>query len=301
MPTGIRRSSASSGNRPREGLSPTIPLQAAGIRIEPPPSLAWAIGTTPAATNAPEPEDEAPAVGSVSHGLRTGPSRGCSADALNPNSDSCVLPTDVGPVARNTRVNSPSATAFWGVHASVPRIVGWPATSTLSLTNVGTPLKKPLPAVAVAADRACSNAAYAKALRAGSTASVRAMAASMTSALPTEPARMASARPTASRSPRASSPKACTRRMAPTLAAGAFRLGLAHLEANEPRHRHTGLVEQRLDRLLVIGHRRLLEQHGVLEEAVQPALDDLGQRLLRLALGLRGLLGEAPLACSTVF
>ena len=26
----------------------------------------------------------------------------------------------------------------------MPRIVGWPATSTLSLTNVGTPLKKPL-------------------------------------------------------------------------------------------------------------------------------------------------------------
>lgn len=76
MPTGIRRSSGSSGNRPRDGLSPTRPLQEAGMRIEPPPSLAWAMGTTPAATNAPEPEDEAPAVWSVSHGLRTGPSRG---------------------------------------------------------------------------------------------------------------------------------------------------------------------------------------------------------------------------------
>ncbi|CKV30106.1 Uncharacterised protein [Mycobacterium tuberculosis] len=62
MPTGNLRYSGSSGNRPRDGLSPTNPLQAAGIRIEPPPSLACAIGTTPAATKAPDPDEEAPAV-----------------------------------------------------------------------------------------------------------------------------------------------------------------------------------------------------------------------------------------------
>lgn len=62
MFTGIRRIGPSSGSRPRDGLSPTSPLQAAGMRIEPPPSLACAIGTTPAATNAPEPDDDAPAV-----------------------------------------------------------------------------------------------------------------------------------------------------------------------------------------------------------------------------------------------
>jgi hypothetical protein len=48
--------------RPRVGFKPTNPLQEAGIRMEPPPSLACAIGTTPAATNAPEPDDDAPAV-----------------------------------------------------------------------------------------------------------------------------------------------------------------------------------------------------------------------------------------------
>ena len=42
--------------------TPSTPQQAAGIRIEPPPSLAWAMGTTPAATKAPEPDEEAPAV-----------------------------------------------------------------------------------------------------------------------------------------------------------------------------------------------------------------------------------------------
>jgi hypothetical protein len=41
--------------RPREGLRPTNPQQAAGMRVEPPPSLAPAIGTTPAATAAAEP------------------------------------------------------------------------------------------------------------------------------------------------------------------------------------------------------------------------------------------------------
>ena len=52
----------SSGNRPRDGFSPTSPLHDAGIRIDPPPSLACAIGTTPAATNAPDPDDDAAAV-----------------------------------------------------------------------------------------------------------------------------------------------------------------------------------------------------------------------------------------------
>src|SRR5271167_3611876 len=158
MLTGIRLSSGSSGNRPRDGLRPTIPLQAAGIRIEPPPSLAWAIGTAPAATNAPEPDDDAPAVCSVFHGLRTGLSRGCSAEALKPYSDIRVLPNDVIPVARYIRAKSPSISAGRGDHASVPRIVGSPATSTLSLMNVGTPLKKPARAGAAAWARARSKA-----------------------------------------------------------------------------------------------------------------------------------------------
>src|ERR1700757_935318 len=93
---------------------------------------------------------------------------------------------------------------------------------------------------------------------------------------PTRPDWMASTRPTASRSPRASSPNACTCRIG-------LMLLLADLEPDESRDGDTGLVEQRLDRLLVVGHRRLLEQHDVLEEAVQPTLDALAQRLFGLA------------------
>ena len=46
--------------RPRVALRPTSPQAAAGMRMEPPPSLACAIGTTPAATRAADPPDDAP-------------------------------------------------------------------------------------------------------------------------------------------------------------------------------------------------------------------------------------------------
>jgi hypothetical protein len=59
--------------RSREGLRPTRPFTAAGIRIEPPPSFACAIGTIPAATAAPEPPLEPPALRLGSQGFRTGP------------------------------------------------------------------------------------------------------------------------------------------------------------------------------------------------------------------------------------
>ena len=71
--TGIRSFSGFIGRRPREGFNPTSPQQDAGIRIEPPPSLAWAIGTTPAATMAAEPPLDPPAEWPVSHGLRVAP------------------------------------------------------------------------------------------------------------------------------------------------------------------------------------------------------------------------------------
>jgi len=48
------------GVRARVGLSPSTPQHDAGIRIEPPPSLAWAIGTNPAATAAALPPLEPP-------------------------------------------------------------------------------------------------------------------------------------------------------------------------------------------------------------------------------------------------
>src|SRR3989304_4234017 len=63
------------GLRPRVGLRPTTPQQEAGMRMEPPPSPPWAMGTMPAATAAAEPPLEPPAVRPLSQGLRVGPNR----------------------------------------------------------------------------------------------------------------------------------------------------------------------------------------------------------------------------------
>src|SRR5262245_45110041 len=59
--------------RPRVGLSPTSPHIDAGMRIEPPPSLACAAGTMPAATAAAEPPLDPPGLKSGFHGLRVAP------------------------------------------------------------------------------------------------------------------------------------------------------------------------------------------------------------------------------------
>src|SRR5512139_3801714 len=59
--------------RPRVGLRPTRPQLEAGMRIEPPPSLACAAGTMPAATAAAEPPLEPPELCDGCQGLRVGP------------------------------------------------------------------------------------------------------------------------------------------------------------------------------------------------------------------------------------
>src|SRR4051794_2031671 len=62
-----------SDTRPRCGFSPKRPQQAAGMRIEPPPSLAIPAAARPAATAAPLPPLEPPVVYPVSQGLRVAP------------------------------------------------------------------------------------------------------------------------------------------------------------------------------------------------------------------------------------
>jgi hypothetical protein len=74
--TASPRHPSSSGaieTRPRDGFSPNKPQDAAGIRIEPAPSPAEAIGARPAATAAPEPPLEPPGVRCGFHGLRVTP------------------------------------------------------------------------------------------------------------------------------------------------------------------------------------------------------------------------------------
>ncbi len=80
-----------SGRRPREGLRPTSPQHDAGMRTEPPPSLPWPRGTTPAATSAAVPPLEPPDDRDRSHGLRVAPKRSVSVVAVRPNSESAVF------------------------------------------------------------------------------------------------------------------------------------------------------------------------------------------------------------------
>ena len=69
--------------------------------MEPPPSLAWATGTIPEATAAPEPPLEPPGECSVFQGLRVGPYASGSVVGRIPSSGAFVLPTKTKPAARN--------------------------------------------------------------------------------------------------------------------------------------------------------------------------------------------------------
>src|SRR5438309_3681105 len=89
--------------RPRAPFNPTSPQHAAGIRVEPPPSLPWAIGTRPAATAAAEPPDDPPGVRSRSQGLRVGPNSVASLTGRIPYSGRVVVPTITKPALRIRR------------------------------------------------------------------------------------------------------------------------------------------------------------------------------------------------------
>src|SRR5829696_1608717 len=126
--------------RPNDGLWPTRPVKPAGVRVEPPPSLAVANGTIPAATAADEPPLEPPGVRVVSHGLRVTPSAGLAVNAHEPNSGAAVLPMGIAPAARRRATCSSSrATGGRPWNQREPLVVGMPAQSSRSLTPNGTP------------------------------------------------------------------------------------------------------------------------------------------------------------------
>ena len=91
-------------HRPRWGLSPTRPQQAAGIRMEPPPSLAWAIGTMPAA-RPPRPTRPTSrrACARGPRGCASAPKRLVSVTGRIPYSGSVVVPTTMNPASRRPR------------------------------------------------------------------------------------------------------------------------------------------------------------------------------------------------------
>src|SRR2546427_5050836 len=92
--------------RPRVGLRPKRPQHEAGMRIEPPPSVAWAIGSMPAATAAAAPPLEPPALCETFHGFFVGPKRRGSVDGARPLSGVFDLPAMTEPARGRRIVNS---------------------------------------------------------------------------------------------------------------------------------------------------------------------------------------------------
>src|ERR1700737_4831283 len=96
-----------SGLRARVGFKPNTPDAEAGMRIEPPPSLACATGTMRAATAAPAPPEDPPEECSRFQGFRVGPNKRGSVVGINPNSGLELFPKIVTPVLRKRRARVP--------------------------------------------------------------------------------------------------------------------------------------------------------------------------------------------------
>src|SRR5882724_8675685 len=92
--------SGPSGLRARDGFIPKTPEADAGIRIEPPPSLACAIGRIRAATAAAAPPDDPPDECARFQGLRVGPNSRDSVVGISPNSGLELLPKIATPLWR---------------------------------------------------------------------------------------------------------------------------------------------------------------------------------------------------------
>ena len=97
------------GVRPRDGLRPTSPQDAAGMRIEPVPSFACATGTMPDATAAADPPLDPPAERVGFQGFRVGPKAAGSVVAEAANSGRLVLPRIMNPACRKRLARFESA------------------------------------------------------------------------------------------------------------------------------------------------------------------------------------------------
>ena len=88
-----------SGTRPSDCLNPTTPHHAAGIRADPPPSVASANDTIPSATAAALPPDDPPLLRVGANGLPVGPKSWLSQTPLKPKTGLFVLPSTIAPAA----------------------------------------------------------------------------------------------------------------------------------------------------------------------------------------------------------
>src|SRR5215207_4878805 len=126
----------SRGMRPCVVLSPTVPQQADGVRIDPAVSVPMATSASPRATATAEPLDDPPGIRAGSSGLTGVPK--CGLIPVPPKASSCrlVFPITRAPAVRAVATQAASAAAGLARSATSaePAVVGVPATSIRSLT-----------------------------------------------------------------------------------------------------------------------------------------------------------------------
>src|ERR671938_740880 len=120
-----------------------MPHQALGTRIEPPWSPPMATSQSPAATRAPLPLEDPPAIREWSWGLRTGPVWLVWLPPEKQRSSHTALPT-ISPPASSMRVTTvASNSGTYPSTAALPFIIGTPATQMLSFMAMRLPTKGP--------------------------------------------------------------------------------------------------------------------------------------------------------------
>src|SRR5580692_4961184 len=97
------------GVSPGVGRMPTMPQNAAGMRIEQPKSVPCASGTMPVAAATADPPDEPAGLSAGFHGLRVGPNSSLVVLAPQANSGVLVLARIMVPAAFNRRTTSASS------------------------------------------------------------------------------------------------------------------------------------------------------------------------------------------------
>ena len=127
---------------------PATPLSEAGQVIEPSVSVPMARGASPAATAAPEPEDDPPALRSRAQGLPVRPPTADHPDVeraerMFAHSERLVVPRITAPASRSRRTSGASRVAGRPTRLVAPAVEGSPATSMLSFTRTGTPWRGP--------------------------------------------------------------------------------------------------------------------------------------------------------------
>src|SRR6185436_20602272 len=132
-----------SGLRARLGFNPNTPEAEAGIRIEPPPSLACATGRIRAATDAAAPPDEPPEEWARFQGLRVGPKRRDSVVGIRPNSGLELLPKIETPASRKRCASVPLWSATKSFKIVAPDVVRVPSRRSRSFRRNGTPVNGP--------------------------------------------------------------------------------------------------------------------------------------------------------------